>query len=35
MNVYAKQKYTHRYRKQTSGYQWGKGKGRGNLGVQD
>ena len=22
----AKQKHTHRYRKQTSGYQWGEGK---------
>ena len=23
----AKQKQTHRYRKQTSGYQWGEGRG--------
>ena len=25
----AKQKQTHRYRKQTSGYQWGEGRGAG------
>ena len=28
-----KQKQTHRYRKQTSGYQWGKGRGKGKDGV--
>ena len=28
MNI-AKQKQTHRYRKQTSGYQWGEGRGEG------
>ena len=28
-----KQKQTHRYRKQTSGYQWGEG--RGKIGVQN
>ena len=26
MNVYAKQKQTHRYRKQTCGYQMGEGR---------
>ena len=31
MNVYAKQKQTHRYRKQTSGYQWGKGRWVGHI----
>ena len=31
MNLFTKQKQTHRYRKQTSGYQWGGG--RGNVGV--
>ena len=25
-NVYAKEKHTYRYRKQTSGYQWGEGR---------
>ena len=29
----AKQKQTHRYRKQTSGYQWGEGRGVGGDGV--
>ena len=28
MNI-TKQKYTHRYREQTSGYQWGEGRGEG------
>ena len=27
----AKQKWTHRYRKQTRGYQWGEGRGRGKT----
>ena len=31
MNGYAKQKQTHRYRKQTSGYQWGEGKREGQI----
>ena len=35
MNVYAKQKQTHRYRKQTSGYQREKGGKRDKLGVWD
>ena len=30
MNVYEKQKQTHRYRKQTHGYQRGEGKGEGS-----
>ena len=30
-----KQKQTHRYREQTSGYQWGEGSGRGKIGVWD
>ena len=30
-NVYAKQKQTHRYRKQTNGYQRGEGKGEGQI----
>ena len=29
MNLYTKQKYTHRHRKQTCGYQRGKGEGYG------
>ena len=29
----AKQKQTHSYRKQTSGHQWGEGRGRGKIGV--
>ena len=33
MNVYAKQKQTHRYRKQTSGYQQVEGRREGQLGV--
>ena len=34
MNIYiAKQKQTHRHRKQISGYQWGEGKG--NIGGGD
>ena len=28
-----KKKQIHRYREQTSGYQWGQGRGRGNIGV--
>ena len=32
---YNKKKQTHRYRDQTSGYQWGDGRGRGNIGVVD
>ena len=36
MNIYAKQKQTHRFRKQNYGYQRGKrGEGGGKLGVQD
>ena len=35
MNVYEKQKQTHRYRKQASGYQRGEGKGEGKLGLRD
>ena len=35
MNVQAKQKQTHRYRKQTCGYQRGGGGGRDKLGVSD
>ena len=31
MNVHAKQKQTHRYRKQASGYQRGEGRGEGEL----
>ena len=31
MNVYAKQKQTHRYRKQTSGYQRGDRRGEGKI----
>ena len=30
-----KKKQTHRYREQTSGYQWGRGKGGGTIGVGD
>ena len=30
-----KKKQAHRRRKQTSGYQWGKGRGKGNIGVGD
>ena len=30
-----KKKQTHRRREQTSGYQWGEGRGRRNLGVGD
>ena len=30
-----KQKQIHRYREQTSGYQWGEGRERGNRGVGD
>ena len=32
---YKKNNQTHRYREQTSGYQWGYGRGRGNRGVED
>ena len=35
MNVYAKQKQTHRYGKQTCGYQRGEEEGRDKLGVRD
>ena len=38
MNIYEKQKYTHRLRKQTSGYQRGKGRGEGQprgMGLTD
>ena len=31
MNI-KKKKHPHRYREETSGYQWGKGRGRGNMG---
>ena len=34
MNI-TKQKNTHRDREQTSGYQWGEGRGRGTIGVGD
>ena len=34
MSVYAKQKETHRYRKQTRGYQREEGRGH-KLGIQD
>ena len=34
MNVYAKQKQTHRYRKQTYSYQTGEGKGETNQGYE-
>ena len=34
MNL-TKKKQIHRYRKQTSGYQWGEGRGRGKIGVWD
>ena len=30
-----KKKQTHRYRQQTSGYQWGEGRGQGKIGVGD
>ena len=35
MNLFAKQKQTHRHRKQTYGYQKGKGVGRDKLGSWD
>ena len=35
MNLFTKQKQTHRHRKQTCGYQRGKGMGRDKLGVWD
>ena len=35
MNLFTKQKQTHRLRKQTYGYQTGKVGGRGKLGVWD
>ena len=35
MNLFTKQKQTNRYRKQTYGYQRGKGRGRDKLGVWD
>ena len=34
MNI-TKQKQTHRYREQTSGYYWGEGQGRGKIQVGD
>ena len=34
VNITKKQQI-HRYREQTSGYHWGKGRGRGNIGVGD
>ena len=34
MNLFKKQKQTHRHGKQTYGYQWGRGK-RGKLGAWD
>ena len=30
-----KKKQTHRYQEQTSGYQWGEGRGRGKIGSGD
>ena len=33
MNLFTKQKQTHRLRKQTYGYQRGKGRGRDKLGI--
>ena len=34
MNIYiTKQKQTHRFREQTSSYQWGERRGRGRIGV--
>ena len=35
MNLFTKEKQTHRHRKQTYGYQRGKGWGRDKLGVWD
>ena len=35
MNLFTKQKQTHRHRKQTQGYQRGKGWGQDKLGVWD
>ena len=35
MSLYTKQKETHRHKKQTYGYQRGKGEGRDKLGVWD
>ena len=35
MNLFTKQKQTHRHRKQTYGYQRGKGQGKDKLGVWD
>ena len=35
MNLFTKQKQTHRHRKQTYGYQWGKMGGGDKLGVWD
>ena len=31
MNIYTNQKQTHRYRKQTCGYQMGEGRGEGQI----
>ena len=33
--ILTKQKQTHRYREETSGYQWGEGRGRGEIEVED
>ena len=35
MNLYVKEKQTHRHRKQSYGYQWGKGGDRDKLGIWD
>ena len=35
MNLYTKQKWTHRHKKQTYGFQRGKGVAGGKLGVWD
>ena len=35
MNLFTKQKQTHRHRKQTYGYERGKGQGRDILGIWD
>ena len=35
MNIYAIQKHTHRYKKQTSGYQREEARKKGKLGIWD
>ena len=35
MNITTTAKQTQRYREQTSGYQWGKGSGQGNIGIEE